>query len=246
MRGINIKKVIKKPLSSESGSRGGIKEIKMRAYFSSYHLWAAKHFLELATDIEDNGQDTPVFNIEHRAYIHNSVLSSVAFLEAAINELFQDAHDEHQSYINALDPLIIEKLSSYWATTEIKRKFKPTLVKYQQALIITDSNKMIEDENLYEDTRLAIELRNFLTHYKPKSVGGDSTHVLQYELKGKFPLNKKYEKSGNSDFPDKMLGKGCAEWSFVSVQNFADEFFRRMDIQPNYQRVDFEKLGDKK
>ncbi|MCZ6865375.1 MAG: hypothetical protein O7D98_07145 [Candidatus Dadabacteria bacterium] len=224
-------------LSGKSTSSGQL-TIKSRAYFSAYHFKAAKHFLDLATEIED--QDGPIFNINHRAYIHNSVLSSVAFLEAAINELFQDAYDEHQIYINSLAPTVIQELATYWANTEMKGKHKPTLVKYKQALIISDSEKMIEDENPYEDTRLLIELRNFLTHYKPKSVGGDSSHKIEDILKGKFGLNKKYEKSGNPDFPDKMLGKECAKWGLTSVENFADEFFRRIDIQPNYQKVDFD------
>lgn len=37
-----------------------------------------------------------------------------------------------------------------------------------------------------------------------------------------------------------MLGKECAKWGLTSVENFADEFFRRIDIQPNYQKVDFD------
>ena len=239
MKDIENKKIIKVNVGGESSSSGGL-TIKLRAYFSSYHLWATKHFLELATLIEDNGRDEPVFNIEHRAYVNNSVLSSVAFLEAAINELFQDAYDEHQIYINSLAPTVIQELATYWANTEMKGKHKSTLVKYKQALIISDSEKMIEDENPYEDTRLLIELRNFLTHYKPKSVGGDSSHKIEDILKGKFGLNKKYEKSGNPDFPDKMLGKECAKWGLTSVKDFADEFFRRIDIQPNYQKVDFD------
>ncbi|MCK5391082.1 MAG: hypothetical protein KAJ31_01505 [Deltaproteobacteria bacterium] len=245
MKDIENKKIIKVNVGGESSSSGGA-TIKLRAYFSSYHLYAATHFLELATIIEDNGQVEPVFNIEHRAYVHNSILSSVAFLEAAINELFQDAHDETQTYINDLDPSIIENLSSHWADTEIKSNFKSTLVKYQQALRIAGKEAMREGEPPFQNTKLVIELRNFLTHYKPKSLGGDTTHPLEVKLKGEFPLNKKYDKSGNKDFPDKMLGIGCAEWSIKSVKNFADEFFKRMDIKPNYQAVDMEKLGGKK
>ena len=71
-------------------------------------------------------------------------------------------------------------------------------------------------------------------------MGGDETHPLEGQLKGKFPINKKYIKSGNKDFPDKMLGMGCAKWSLDSVNSFADEFFLRMGIEPNYKRAKFD------
>lgn len=245
MKGTDDKKIVKVHMSGESDSLG-VRSFKMRAYFSSYHLWAAKHFLDLATQIEENGQYEPVFNIKHRSYIHNSILSSVAFLEAAINELFQDAHDEHQSYVNDLDQDVIENLSHHWANTELKRNYERTLDKYQQALIIAGKEKFETDINPFQNTFLVIILRNFLTHYKPKSVGNDNPHPLESKLKGKFPLNKKYEKSGNTDFPDKMLGMGCARWSLDSVNIFADEFFKRMEIEPNYQTVDMDKLAGKK
>ena len=227
------RKVTTMKLTGKSTSRGDI-SFKSRAYFSAYHFWAAKHFLDLATKIEENGKDEPVFSIEHRAYVHNSVLSSVAFLDAAINELFQDAHDEHQSYIKGLDAQIIKELAKHWADTELKRKYEKTLQKYQQALIIAGKEAMIEGQTPFQDAYLVVLLRNFLTHYKPKSIGGDVTHKLEDKLRGKFPLNIKYKKYGNEDFPDKMLGMGCARWSLKSVKNFADEFFIRIDVQPNY------------
>ena len=65
-------------------------------------------------------------------------------------------------------------------------------------------------------------------------------------MESKFSLNKIYEQSGNPDFPDKMLSKGCAEWSLLSVKNFADEFFDRIGVEPNYQKVDIDKLVGKK
>ena len=80
----------------------GVAELRMRAYFSSYHLWAAEHFTRLAKEIEDAHTGSPEFNIAHRAYVTNAILSAVAFLEAAINELFDDVVDQHYSYVNPL------------------------------------------------------------------------------------------------------------------------------------------------
>jgi hypothetical protein len=43
----------------------GVAELRMRAYFSSYHLWAAEHFTGLAKEIEDAHTGSPEFNIAH-------------------------------------------------------------------------------------------------------------------------------------------------------------------------------------
>jgi hypothetical protein len=56
----------------------GVAEVRMRAYFSSYHLWAAEHFTRFAKEIEDAHTGSPEFNITHRAYVTNAILSAVA------------------------------------------------------------------------------------------------------------------------------------------------------------------------
>jgi hypothetical protein len=221
--------------------------ISMRAYFSTYFLWAAEHFSKLAAEIEDSHEGRSRFSIEHRAYVMNSILSSVAFLEAAINELYQDAYDNHTSYIENIDKELISNLADIWKITEVNKGSAIKLLpKYQIALIIAGKEKFEEGKNPYQDASLVIDLRNFLTHYKPRTIGEDTNVKLTDKLRGKFQKCKMFEESGNPDFPDKILGKGCAEWSFKSVKNFADEFYKRMDIKPNYQAVDIEKLGGKK
>jgi len=45
---------------------------------------------------------SPEFNIKHRAYVTNAVLSSSAFLEAAVNEVFDDVADNKRGYIEPL------------------------------------------------------------------------------------------------------------------------------------------------
>ena len=90
-------------------------EISMRAYFSAYHLWAAGHFARLANDIENAHTGRAVFDISHRAYVTNAIFSAVAFLEAAINELFEDAVDNHPSYLDALTPERRQRLCKRWS-----------------------------------------------------------------------------------------------------------------------------------
>jgi hypothetical protein len=45
--------------------------------------------------------------------------------------------------------------------------------------------------------------------------------------------------SNNPYRPDKCLGVGCAGWAVKAVEDFANEFFATVGVQPNYQRVTF-------
>src|SRR4051794_32934788 len=89
-------------ISTGMGVGGGGGGVSLRTYFSGYHLWGAKHFAELARVIEDAHDGSPRFSIRHRAYVTSSILSSVAFLEALVNEFFDDTADGHLIYVESL------------------------------------------------------------------------------------------------------------------------------------------------
>lgn len=109
---------------------------KVRAYFSSSHLWAAKHFAELASELENSNGVSSGIDIQHRAYVVNAVLSSVAFLEAAINELCKDVFDRHESYTAPIDEEARVRISVMWELTEENNRSASILDKYQRVLAI--------------------------------------------------------------------------------------------------------------
>lgn len=214
----------------------------MRVYFSSYHLFAASHFLELAKEIEENHKGGPIFDVKHRAYVTNSIFSSVAFMEAAINETFQDAADDHQGSLASLEIEAKTKMASFWEITEGRNRSTISILdKYQIALVLAEKPQYDKGRSPFQDARTLIEIRNDLTHYKPESLGGSNTHRLEKKLKdkGKFPLNKLMTGSGNPFFPDHCLGFGCAEWGLNTSMSFVDRFFLELGVTPNYQRVQF-------
>ena len=214
--------------------------ISMRAYFSSYHLWAARAFSVEAGKIEASLSEAPRFDIAHRAYVNNSILAAVSFAEAAINEVYQDAADDHNAYIEKLSKEAVSTLADYWNMTEIKNKSHiSTLDKYQLALRFSGAEPFGIDCPPYQDANLAITLRNTLVHYKPESISSKSNHKLSKQLRGKFEPCVLFKGAGNPFFPDHCLGHGCSEWVVDSVKGFADEFFARIGVKPNYQAVDF-------
>jgi len=221
--------------------------ISSRAYFSTYYLCASKHFSKIAGEIEDNHEGKSQFDLEHRAFVMNSILSAAAFLEAVINEFYQNAHDVPKHYEGILAPEVITNLSSFWAKTEHSNKKNiPTLKKYQKALRYANKEVFNEKESIFKDIKLIIQIRHYLTHYKPMTMDEKHKHPLDDDLRNRFEPSKMMEDSGNNFFPDKALGAGCTEWCLKSVKNFTDEFFKRMGIKPNYQVVDMDKLAGKK
>ena len=206
-----------------------------RSYLSSPHLWAAQHFLRLASEIEEAHSGRSRFCVQQRAYVTGAVFSSVAFLEAAINELFQDAWDGDQSYLEPLDGVVIEALRNFWEKSASRRSGPSILAKYQAALRCAGHDELPTEEPPYADARLLVWLRNALVHFKPMTLGGGVDHELAEELKTRFPSNRLLEGSGNPYFPDKCLGAGCAAWAISSSLAMAGRLFERLGLRPNYQ-----------
>jgi hypothetical protein len=218
----------------------GTPTLKMRVYYSTYHLWAANHFVRLTGNIETAHTGGPKFSIEHRTYVTNAIFSSVAFMEAAINEFFQDAADNHQSYISPLDSDTQALMVTMWELTEDRnRSAFSVLDKYQIALTFARKEAFPKGDILYQHADLVIKLRNELVHYKPKTLGGSDIHKFENSLRGKFPLNALMNDSGNPFFPDKCLGHGCAQWAVSACKNYVDAFFLKLGVVPNYQQVNF-------
>jgi len=233
-------------LYGKSTSSGQL-TIKSRAYFSINHLLGAYHFSKLAGEREEKFDGNITNDIIQRIYVINSILSATAFLEATINEFYQDAYDGDHNESGKLNQNVISLLSDFWEMTEKENKSPLSILdKYQMALLFARKEPFSKGENPYQDAALVVKVRNYLTHFKPMTLDENNKHPLESKLITRFDPNKMMEGSENNFFPDKALGVGCAEWSLKSVKNFADEFFQRMGIKPNYQVVDMDKLAGKK
>ncbi len=180
----------------------------IRVYYSFYHLWSARHFAKLAIDIENSSISRPRFDIEHRAYVTNSVFSSIAFLEAAINEFLKDVADRDGSYTESINEASRSCLIGIWE----QDSHTYTLEKYQKVLQCCHKKQFNKGNRPYQDVDLAIKVRNELMHYKPRSYSGDTQHQLVQKLAGKFPDNPLTVETCNPYFPDKCLGSGCSYW----------------------------------
>jgi hypothetical protein len=155
----------------------------------------------------------------------------VAFLEAAINELYQDSADGHPSYIGTLSPECIRLMSEMWRSTDRGRL--EMFEKFDLARVLAGQQRFNRGGAPHQDAALLVRLRNYLVHYKPEGVSVDLPHKLGEALAGKFRGSALMRGAGNPWFPDHALGAGCATWAWRSARAFADEFSARMDIKFN-------------
>lgn len=213
-----------------------------RHYLSISHLSAAALFSQRASKLEptltlgDSASDTGLR--EHHACVVTSIMLSVAFLEAVINELWADCSEDFElRRTNELPSR--EVMAALWRRSPLKRS--TTLEKFELALEINKKPALPRDATPYQDVKLLIDLRNALVHYEPETIFNFSTnnedkipeHIFEKKLRGRFELNR-LTGPGNSFYPDKVLGAGCACWAVASAVAFADSFFERLGVQPIY------------
>jgi hypothetical protein len=220
-------------------STGGVRVI-MRAYFSSYLLWTAERATFDAGRIESAHEGSSKFDIEHRGYVLSALLASAAFLEAVVNELYQDAHDSHgvsgDGYIAPLTEEARQTMAQLWRATDEGSRMRP-LDKYQLLLTFAGRQPLDAGAQPYQDAHLVIQLRNAVAHYQPEDLSVDAPHAMEKRLKGKFEDNRLMAGSGNPWWPDHSLGHGCAAWAVDSAIALTDRVTGEVGIRANYARL---------
>lgn len=210
--------------------------VSSRSYVSTQHLWAARHFAHFATEHERAyANQAPMTSIQHRAYVITAVAEAVAFLEATVNEVFQDAADAHHSYVGGLGPTKIAALATYWQTLD--RGMAYVLKKYTRALTDCGATPIPTTDPRYQDAAALVELRHALTHYRPASVSDVDPHPLDAKLVGRFVPNALLTYTGGKFFPEHALGAGCAQWAVDTVTAFSGHFAQGLGLTLNYQQV---------
>lgn len=220
-------------------------KISMRSYLSSHFLWSARHDAALAKKVEsENAGAAPIFLLQHRAHVCSSILSATAFIESAINELFQDVADGHSSYVGSLGEAARISMKTFWHVSDGAGKRIQALGKYNMALALNNRPPLDRGADPYQAAQLLTSLRNWLVHYYPESIDLDNPHKLEDKLRGRFSENQLLVGSGNPWFPDKALSADCAKWACASAVALADRLTKLLQIKLNYQIVEFQPLPE--
>lgn len=192
-----------------------------------HHLYAARHLSDLACQLEQEHAGTtadPEIVRRHRAYVIGSVLTATAFLEASINELYLEVQDHLNGAGGRRRVLAVP--AHFWSS--VARP--PILHKYQLALVVADAEPFDEGRSPFREADGLVALRDALVHGRPEWRDQHGRRQnLERRLRAKFKRNALAGVDG-SEFPDQLLGAGCASWAVKVAERFSDEFCRRMAI----------------
>jgi hypothetical protein len=221
-------------------------QILTRTYFSIQHIQAAALFCRQCKTIEDSYNDKSSQDIytELCAYATSTVFLCVSFLEAGINELFCDAADNPKR-LNLLGEKKINLLANMWKMDIPRTASYSITEKYQIALSLLEKPQFDIGKVPFQDISILLRLRNALTHYEPKwfscySEGKsefEELNNLSKQLIYKFEESSLFKNTDNSYFPKKCLGYGCAKWAVLNCIDFADEFYKKIEMEPPFNHV---------
>ena len=224
--------------------------IRFRDCFSVRYIQSAALLCRLGFAIEQEYREAETIpgeiQLRHEAFILNSVLSTVSFLESTINELYADVADEAYFFADEKHESLLRTIAERWKN-EKNFDRAPVLTRYQKILTIAGKPPFDEGDQAFANVRDLIEIRNHLMHYKREWVvigdggkrgAGVGSAGVKFEknLRKKFATNPLAPKN-YPFFPDQCLGHGCAEWSVVNSIIVTDEFFRRLELPASYEGV---------
>ncbi len=221
--------------SVKSDSRVSEAELSIRSYFSVKYLEAASHFVELLADEEKKPQESANMGM-HQAYALGVVMTSTAFVEAAVNEMYQDVAECRAQNWQFPEGRVAEVLGATWEFMGGRDERARLEYKISTAIQVAGSGKFDPGENPFQDFKLALKIRNELVHYKPLTQSSKEQHGLADDLKNRSYQRNPRMADGNPEFPDKFLGLGGCSWLLDSCVAFADDFFKRMGAVAPYQR----------
>jgi hypothetical protein len=208
--------------ATPAGPRGGIEHS-----FQREHLLAAGYFVAMEKRIESRGAAAVGSEgmTRHRACVTGAIVSSVAFLESSINELYLEfalAGDDG----SPIPTRAHTQLETLWPSAE----GASLTLRYQVALQSVDAERFNEKRTTFKNVERLIELRDALVHHQPERHDERQRHQsLQRRLRTCFAPNTLLHAHARW-FPDLCLGAGCATWALKSAQAFSDDFCGRMGI----------------
>lgn len=209
--------------------------VGVRDYFTMEHLWNARHMAQLCADREQSlvgegfrGIDRPV-----RAFAVGAILESVAFLEALINSVWQDAADDDPAEskrshrLAGLSNQSIARLRELWRNDRVERSLSVT-DKFQVALTCADQTPMRLGEDPGQTIAAVILFRNDLVHFKPTVQWTDEVHRLEQRLRPRLADNPLLETQ--PWFPHHMLSASGARLAYEKSREFASLWWTQMGL----------------
>jgi hypothetical protein len=234
-------------------------EFKFRGRVSSDHLQGAistsretrrleEEYASYTGDVpEENGANIIV---KHRSLVISSIISTAHFLEAQINQTYDNiiliTSGEERLARPEFDNL--SRGNNFDALYDLDEILGDSIIRmtgfmqrYQLILSILDREKFDKGRKPWQDINTIRRLRNYFVHYEPEifstSNKEEVTHRIGSALQGKYKTNKLRDES-DPFFPNRALSYGCTYWAISSAIEFTNEFYNRLGIEPSYEKDD--------
>jgi hypothetical protein len=199
---------------------------RFRMDLAVQHMLAVARFARRVAEIESENSCQPLGNFfdEIISYTMATILSSVAAIEAHINETFVDADTHFPEVEKTLR-------NEIWNVVEQKE----ILEKYQWAMVLKGKPRLDRSSSAFQHAVSLIKLRNAIVHFKPEWYDEQKVHKkIEDRLKGKFRLSPFI--SSGPFFPQKCMSHGCAAWSVNAALAFEDAFSKESGLPANFDQ----------
>lgn len=218
-----------------------IVSIGWRTFFSLQHIKSAAYFTRNAATIEKELPQELIASEQHTvlsATVTAALFSSVAFLEATINELYADAQDP-TGPLAEMDHDRLTSLDGVWAE-KIDRQ--PILCKYLLFLEALGYPPLEKGSRTWADVRLLIDLRNNLVHYQASWLDAGTADMIRPGALAKSklitPLRQLPRIPGAAGQRTAgWLSAGTATWAVQAALNFTEIFFENIRVTPTYDHI---------
>lgn len=226
--------------SASARAAGLSAKVVTRHYLASDHLWTAIQSEAQCCDLERalSGPGGPSTHPTHRSYALSTVFSAVAFLEALVNEVFQDAAEESASRIESLSKQCRALMAEYWGASERAN----LLTKFQMALLFAGQPAMDRGRAPMQDAILLVAFRNALVHFRPTWHEGEEPDGLERRLAGKFARSSLLGSNDGSPWPIWAVAAPAATWAVFTARALVDEWSDRIHL-PRIYETDLEAFG---
>ena len=212
-------------------------QILMSTYLSIHHAKSAAHFARLAARVENS--DCISSTSEIGIYVGASILSSVAFLEATINELFAEAENDPNKWLENISDESKRLIKTLSALEAIERS--SIIDKYEIFLVSAGFEPVLRGSTESQNAKALIVLRNSITHYKAAWLDSGSKELMRNgsSYKGDYwvNLNKLVFGKDHNCKPHKWEQKEYARWACESAFAFVEAIFGRIGSKSNIEHI---------
>ncbi len=206
-----------------------------RHYLASEYLWTAQECAGQCRRLEDalvSAPEHPGTHPRHRSLAIMTIMSSVSFLEALVNEIYADAGEAGPGRADALTPSCRAMMSEYWLYAD---RSAGALTKYQMALLFAGRPQFDKGANPFQDANVLVSMRNALVHFKPSWHDGLDPAGLEKTLPQKIAKSRLLPAADGSPWLIWALAAPGADWAVSTARTLADTWMDQMALTRVYE-----------